>query len=317
MCSFKSPLKDFLTQYCDHKEKNGFKHKSFFYGLSSFDKFCSFKNITIDDITEENIKEWSKKRSIESSYMHYYRVSFSVGFLKYLATLGYKIYFPIVPICPVQNFRPYIYSDDEIERYMTAADDFTRRNNRPISFQLPVIIRLIYCCGLRISEVLNIKCEDVNLEDRTITIKKTKNEIPRFIVLNDDLCNLIKKYKKITNYYQEGMDYLFPNTKGTAIAVARMEIYHKLILRAAKIECKDPTHVPRLHDFRHTMASKAFQKLINSGMSMYTALPLLAAYLGHKNLSSTEKYLWLLESTIEDFNEKVNQQAEVFFEGVL
>lgn len=75
--------------------------------------------------------------------------------------------------------------------------------------------------------------------------------------------------------------------------------------------------MPRLHDFRHTMASKAFQKLINSGMSIYTALPLLAAYLGHKNLSSTEKYLWLLESTIEDFNEKVNQQAEVFFEGVL
>lgn len=52
---------------------------------------------------------------------------------------------------------------------------------------------------------------------------------------------------------------------------------------------------PRVHDIRHTYAVHALEKMINDGQDVYCTLPILSAYMGHRGIESTEKYLRLTE----------------------
>ena len=64
---------------------------------------------------------------------------------------------------PKNNFVPHIYTDDEIDRYFQAVDayDFRQSKNK---IQLPVLFRLLYSCGLRVTETLMIRIKDVDLK---------------------------------------------------------------------------------------------------------------------------------------------------------
>lgn len=50
---------------------------------------------------------------------------------------------------------------------------------------------------------------------------------------------------------------------------------------------------PRIHDLRHTFAVHSLVQMGHNGMDLYTGLPILSACLGHRSLSSTEKYVRL------------------------
>ena len=50
---------------------------------------------------------------------------------------------------------------------------------------------------------------------------------------------------------------------------------------------------PRVHDYRHTFAVHSLQKSIGKGQDIMTMLPILATYLGHKDLRGTQYYLRL------------------------
>ncbi len=52
---------------------------------------------------------------------------------------------------------------------------------------------------------------------------------------------------------------------------------------------------PRVHDIPHTYAVHALEKMINDGQDTYCTLPILSAYMGHRGIESTEKYLRLTE----------------------
>lgn len=48
---------------------------------------------------------------------------------------------------------------------------------------------------------------------------------------------------------------------------------------------------PNLHSIRHTFATKSLEPMLNLGMDLYTTVPILTAYLGHVNLTDTERYI--------------------------
>lgn len=70
---------------------------------------------------------------------------------------------------------------------------------------------------------------------------------------------------------------------------------------------------PRIHDWRHTFVVKSFKQMIDSGMDMYTSLPILSTYLGHKSIYSTEKYLRLTMSLYKYIEDKCRKQMEDIF----
>jgi integrase/recombinase XerD len=65
------------------------------------------------------------------------------------------------------------------------------------------------------------------------------------------------------------------------------------------------TSGPRLHDLRHTFAVHSLQNWIIQGRDTYILLPILSAYLGHKNIYATEKYLRLTSEMYPNTLKKV------------
>lgn len=73
---------------------------------------------------------------------------------------------------------------------------------------------------------------------------------------------------------------------------------------------------PRVHDWRHTWAVNAFRKLSDAGYDLYVALPVISTYLGHKNISATEKYLQLTKQMYPEIDAKATTRFESIMKGV-
>ena len=99
------------------------------------------------------------------------------GFLDFVIRKGYTAYKIHPKSLPKENrnFRAYIFTDDEIERILIAADHapFTEQNPAR-KHQIPVIFRILFNCGLRTSELLKLRMCDVDLKENVFTILDTK-----------------------------------------------------------------------------------------------------------------------------------------------
>lgn len=88
-------------------------------------------------------------------------------FLKYLNLNGHSAFIPVIPKVH-DDYAPYIFSDTELELIFSGADNTTVKNKTaciylPVEF--PVILRLLFSCGLRIGETVRIQMKDVDLEN--------------------------------------------------------------------------------------------------------------------------------------------------------
>ena len=66
----------------------------------------------------------------------------------------------------VRNFRAYIFTDTEIEKMLDSADHFPVCMQNPVKkYQIPVMFRMLYNCGLRTSELMNLRVCDVDFTE--------------------------------------------------------------------------------------------------------------------------------------------------------
>lgn len=84
---------------------------------------------------------------------------------------------------------------------------------------MPVVLRLLYSTGLRISEVINIRNRDIDFENRTIRIRCTKNGMERLAPVNESMETVVIQYLKYRNRLpSKGLDnpngYLIVNHRG-------------------------------------------------------------------------------------------------------
>ena len=259
-----------------------------------------------DSITPQMIQELLKPREGLSEIERQYIISNLRQFCDFLTLLGIKA-------APVPKryahtvrceFRPYIFSDDEIIRLVDVADTLpARRKNDTHQQTYPVIVRILIGTGMRIGEVLSLKRADVNPKDGVIKVINGKNGVSRYIPVSDSL-------KEVLTHYAEGIDmtdddkpFFSSSYTGDCLTYSAMKYMFPKMLRAAKIyTSKGKT--PNIHSLRHTFCTKSLEKMLNSGMSIYSAVPILAAYVGHVNYMDTEKYIHFTEQGHQDFVRK-------------
>jgi len=313
---FESVFKEELDAYLDAKVAAGFQERSFTIRLRVFDNFCKLHALNAPVFTEELADEWCKRRENEASTTHYSRINAIKHFLAFLQNLGYDIHVTRDIAFKKTQYQPYIYSEDETKRYFRAVDTYAPSVNKKNALQYPVLFRLLYCCGARIDEVLRIRKRDVGLEDGIIKLLETKNNRERFIVLSDSLASLIRRYADKCFYLLSGEDYIFRTFNGGRCHYDTIYDHHRMFLKAANIPYVGNSEGPRIHDWRHTFSVNAFKQMVDAGMDMYVALPILSTYLGHKTIFATERYVRLTMAMFpyieEKFKDKLN---EVFGSG--
>lgn len=136
------------------------------------------------------------------------------------------------------------------------------------------IVMLLYAAGLRVSEVVRLRCEDVDLERGLITVRRAKGRKERVVMLADVAATAVRAYR---DAYRP-TDWLFPGARKGRHLHAR-SVQH-LLKRAARRAGLDKKVTP--HTLRHSFATH----LLENG----TDLRFIQELLGHASSTTTEIY---------------------------
>lgn len=136
-----------------------------------------------------------------------------------------------------------------------------------------LIIELLYASGLRVSELVNLKYEDINKSDKSIKVMG-KGRKERIVYFGLPCLKALEKYKSICPYNNE---YVILNSKGNKITARGVELIINKICDMCAIKGKVSPHT-----FRHTFATH----LLQGGADIKSVGELL----GHSSLNTTEIY---------------------------
>lgn len=312
---FSSVFAEEIKNYITDRISSGYNESSFRTYLIQFDRFCNKHGIADPVFTVDTASAWLEQRDTESHTTHYSRVNASKHFLTYLSLKGYNVYVVRDIKYKGTDFQPHIYTEDEVQKYFSAVDNHYSSSNRKDALQYSVLFRIIYCCGTRINETLGIKKEDVDLGQGILRLNESKNDKQRYVVCGEDLRKLLNIYADRCFYLLGDDDYIFTNAYGGRLDEKTVYEKHRKFLRESGIPYVGEGKGPRIHDWRHHMAVYSFKQMTDSGLDMYVALPILSAYLGHKTIFATEKYVRLTLQMFPYIEEKFKGIAERIFGG--
>ena len=298
--NFNSSLAPFLYSFIELKRLSGISVLHIAATLRDIDKFYVSQQVGEPIITEELFIKWRKTRVNDGERTLYARISVWCQLSRHISRQGVCCYIPPMPSPPKGTYTPYIYTKEQINLIMQKSMELRiKRNDMDcLIFIMPALLRLLYSTGLRIQEALTIKNEDVHLEKHYILITKTKNGCERIVPICETMESVLLQYLQYRNRIPikditASKSYLFVKPDGTPCKTVSVEKWFKMILRNSVIPIFGNGKGPRLHDFRHTMATGALVQMAHNGMDLYAAMPILSACLGHKSLSATERYVRL------------------------
>lgn len=278
--------------------------------LRNLDNYLTQINLTEKVLVPETITAWLKTLNVGSSGIKQY-FSHVHCFCKYLSSLGFVASSPERPKLKFE-YVPYIFSDDEFEKMIAAADDFNigRRLSRA-AIIYPILLRILYGCGLRLGEGRTLRWQDVDLDNGILTIRDAKNAKERFVPMDASLTDILKLYRGMTR--REGIctDYLFESKRklGGPLKNNTFYMWFVEIMKSAGINYakqKRTERGPCPHCLRHVFTKKSFLKSEYEGRSFEDTAPFLAAYLGHDSIQETEIYLRSDYSVYEQSHKRVS-----------
>lgn len=309
---FDGPFKELCHQYISYKRSLGYGFSSSsIYELRYMDRFFGKYHFNIPRLTKEMVLSFTSYRENESLKTQHKRMSLIRQFALFMSTLGYDAYIhPLELIKLCKFFTPYIFTHDEISRIIEASDNLKICNCSP-NYRLihPVLVRMLYGCGLRVSEALTLKVADVNLNDGILTITKAKFNKSRLVPMSSSLTKVCNDYADKMHFDMQGDGYFFPAPDKGRYNRGPIYMRFRYFLKEAGIARLRGGTGPRLHDLRHSFAVHSLEKMVSDGQDIYCALPILCTYLGHKGIESTEKYLRL---TKESFSNIINATEHLY-----
>src|SRR5699024_9144684 len=291
---FKSILGELITEYVDEKRAIGYKYQKGASLLKQFDTLLARKNLTKMELPKELVLLWTEKRPNETVSTRNGRISLVRGLATYMIRRGYEAYmFPSLST-PIDRYTyiPYIFSEKEIKGIFTVCDNYpvsTVSPNRHLV--LPLLFRILYGCGLRISEALELKLEDLDLDQGTLFIKNAKFGKERVIPMASTLTERCRLYAEKIHSFKDSSTFLFPSPYGGNYKASTIYKLFRDILWKAGIS--HSVRGPRLHDIRHSFAVHRLKKWVFNEDDVTSLLPYLSAFMGHVDLRGTQHYLRL------------------------
>jgi len=216
----------------------------------------------------------------------------------------YLILEDIIVTNPIQNIEtpkiginlPVTLTIQEIDNIISSIKLTSKTGVRNIA-----IVELLYSCGLRVSELINLKISDLFFKESLIKVTGKGNK-ERFVPISTQaqlyINNYIKDircYKKIKKNFE---DTLFLNERGTSLSRVMIFIILKELSISSNIKKKIGPHT-----FRHSFATH----LIENGADLIT----IQNMLGHENITTTERYLHVNKKHLIDSMMKFHPRTKM------
>jgi len=318
MKEFSGPFSSYMKSFLNLRRSLGFILKKTEYCLYDFDLYLLKKFPNAKVVSRKIIEGYLKTTCQLHSTTRSDRVSVLRQFLKYLFQYNTDTYIPEKSLVPTPRvkLKPHIYTKRQVLRLMEAA-----RSLPPAgllrSHTCATIIGLLWVSGLRISEVVHLNTEDVDLEQGLLHIRQTKFFKSRIVPISKSTVAALDAYKKKKNslgYSSTNTSPFFVNRRAKRYPTSNIQhTFHDLVV---KLNFKTTQGgFPRLHDFRHTFATRWIDDLYKSGKDPNAYLPILATYLGHTNIANTQVYLHMSMDLLHNAGEKLYKYIKIILGG--
>ena len=184
----------------------------------------------------------------------------------------------------------------EEERVNFLLDDVMRGNDYA-SWRDRMVVETLYNLGLRLSEIVNLEQEDIDLYNLQVKVRGKRNK-ERIIPISLKFRDLLKQYFNILNDFspETGRKFVFFTDSGNQMYPKFVyRLVHKWITQVSTTEKKSP------HVMRHTFATH----MLNRGADLNGIKELL----GHANLSATQVYTHNSFKKLKDIYSKAHPRA--------
>jgi len=168
---------------------------------------------------------------------------------------------------------PDILTIDEIKRLIENAQNPKHR----------LMIKLLYGCGFRVSEIIDLKKEDINFSEELIHIKIAKGRKDRFVKIPVSILEELKNFESFSK------KYLFESSRGGKLTTATIQAILKNSARKADIKKRVYPHL-----LRHSFATH----LLEQG----TDLRIIQKLLGHSDIKTTQIYTQISQASIKNIS---------------
>jgi len=194
----------------------------------------------------------------------------------------------------IEKTLPQVLSVDEVVSILEQVD-----KTKPLGRRNAALLELIYGSGLRVSELLDIKMEDIHLNQGYILVKG-KGSKERVVPISDMSVIALKNYMVNSREHlisDQKVKELFLNQKGERLSrQGFFKLLKKLALDAGvHTECSP-------HTLRHSFATH----LLENGMDLRT----LQSLLGHEDISTTQIYTHISQKRIKEIYNEAHPRAK-------
>ena len=304
----------YIEGFLNQKRALGYKYDVEEYNLFCFDKYWADTNGDTDDFTMEALSGWMKQRPTEGKSTQSLRISVVKQLALYLNGLGKESYIPMDRIrCP----RPVVHvlTADEIIDLFRVIDSFKPRRQSPGVTRMAdgyrVIFRLILTTGLRRSEAVGLRIQDIEWSNNSISIYNAKGHKDRVVFMAEDFSALLKEYIA-QNHSLMNTEWVFPAADPSrhfsdgALAIRFRQFWNET--RFASDASKPPT----IHSLRHTYVVMRIITWMEQGADLDVMLPYLSRAPGHKSTNETFYYYHHVIEAFHLIREKDRLAASVF-----
>jgi len=296
------------------KESLGYSTITYQPHVKEFILYCAENYPESKVITKMMFDNWLQEKQFKTNATHNSAISRIRAFLRFQVAMGKEAFIPDEQYS-VKNIKyiPYVLSEEEIKRLFHAFDTLTPHFEAPRrEFIVPVLFRMMYCCGMRPSEPLNLLCQDVDLRNGDLYIRASKRKKDRHIIMSEEMITLCQKYDSIVG----NRKYFFERWDGNKFPTYWMTNQFHICWRNSGLVKKGN---PRPYDLRHNFATRTLMRWTDEGRDVMAMLPYLSTYMGHTCYSHTLYYVHLLPERLRksvniDWVKFDNMYPEVSYE---
>lgn len=291
-----SPLEAQVACFLAHKQALGFVYRRERAFLDELSRLASSRQETFlsEDLARRYLSSWSEAGRPN-------RLTVLRALARYLVIEEPRTFIPPTRFLGIRRRRPpvRVFSREEACRFLAACDVLPAARVFPFGLVHSVALKTLLLTGLRRGELLALRDEDVDLSQEILSVRCGKFGKSRFVPVASDLAQQLREYREVVVRRiapRRPGSAFFPRADGhQTTALKTLYKSFRMALGLAGIRHLGRGRGPRLHDLRHAFSVLRLLTWYESGADLRVKLPLLATYLGHVGLTSSQVYLHLTE----------------------
>lgn len=285
-------LIDDVNRYIELRRSLGFKLAKTGRHLTAFARYAVDRGDT--HVRRETAIAWAAAVS-STPRSHQRRLQEIALFARFLHAedRAHEVPQQHLKLSPATRPAPYIYTQEELARILDAAGNLRRQKPSPLRRHIYVmLIGLLASTGLRISEALNLRLDDL-LPDGVLHIRQTKFNKSRLVPMHPSVVETLQAYLKIRRRFAGLANHVFLTVDAKPMRHGTVFCNFNVILRKAGVG-QNRSRRPRIHDLRHTFATRVLEQCAMRRDDVARDFVALSTYLGHADIRHT---YWYLQAT--------------------